>query len=129
MRQKGFTVLELIIAIVFLLAAGTFFYIQKRDLEVANRDSQRKTAINAIYYNLEDVFLPTNKFYPETLTADLLKGLDPSLLTDPDGKKAGEEDGNYRYEPKDCVDGKCRSYTLTANLEHEADYVKTSRNQ
>lgn len=129
MRQKGFTVLELIIAIVFLLAAGTFFYIQKRDLEVANRDSQRKTAINAIYYNLEDVFLPTNKFYPETLTADLLKGLDPSLLTDPDGKKAGEEDGNYRYEPKDCVDGKCPSYTLTANLEHEADYVKTSRNQ
>ncbi|HEU5187227.1 MAG TPA: type II secretion system protein [Candidatus Saccharimonadales bacterium] len=129
MRQKGFTVLELIIAIVFLLAAGTFFYVQKRDLEVANRDSQRKTAINAIYYNLEDIFLPANKFYPEALTADQLKGLDPSLLTDPDGKKVGEEESNYRYEPKDCTEGKCKSYTLTANLEHEADYIKTSRNQ
>lgn len=129
MHQKGFTVLELMIAIVFLLAAGTFFYIQKRDLEVDKQDSLRKTAINAIYYNLEDVFYPANKFYPEVLAADQLKGLDPSLLTDPEGKKIGEEEGNYRYEPKDCTDTKCKSYTLTANLEHEADYTKTSRNQ
>lgn len=127
MRQKGFTVLELIIAVVFLLAAGTLFYIQKRDLEVANRDSQRKTAINVMYYNLEDVFYPTNKFYPEVLAADQLKGIDPSILTDPNGGKIGE--GNYRYEPKDCVEGKCKSYTLSADLEHEADFVKTSRNQ
>lgn len=127
MRQKGFTVLELIIAVVFLLAAGTFFFIQKRDLEVANRDSQRKTAMNVIYYNLEDVYYPTNKFYPEVLAADQLKGVDPAILTDPSDKAIGE--GDYRYEPKDCVDGKCKSYTLTANLEHEGDFVKTSRNQ
>jgi hypothetical protein len=125
----GFTVLELIIAIVFLAIAGTVFFVQKRDLEVAARDSQRKTSINAIYYNLEDIFYPTKKFYPEQLTSDQLKGLDPTQLKDPMGKTVGEYGSNYRYEPKDCKDGKCKSYTLSADLEYEADFTKTSRNK
>ncbi len=127
-RQNGFTVLELIIVIVLVALAGTVFYIQKRDLEVAKRDSDRKTSINAIYYNLEDVYYPTNKAYPEALTADQLKGLDPAQLNDPGGIAVGLEGSNYRYEPKDCNNHLCKSYTLTADLEHEADYVKDSRN-
>lgn len=126
-NQRGFTVLELIIAIVVLVVAGLFFFIQKRDLEIEARDSQRKTAINAIYYNLEDIYYPANGAYPEHLTADQLKGLDPAFLKDPDGKTVGEEGSNYRYEPKDCTDGKCKSYTLTADLENEADYTRESR--
>lgn len=129
MRQRGFTVLELIIAIVLVIVAGTVFYVQKRDLEVAARDSSRKTAINAIYYNLEDIYYTKNKTYPEQLTAELLKGLDPNQLKDPQGKAIGEQDSNYRYEPKDCKDKKCKSYTLTADLEYEADYTKESRNK
>lgn len=128
-RQSGFTVLELIIAIVLLVVAGTIFYIQKRDLEVAARDSARKTAMNAIYYNLEDIYYPANNAYPEVLTADQLKGLDPEQLKDPNGVEVGSEGSSYRYEPKDCTDQKCKSYTLTADLEHEADFIKTSRNQ
>ena len=128
-RQRGFTVLELIIAIVFVLAAGTNFYVQKRDLEVQARDSDRKTAINAIYYNLEDVYYAANHAYPQKLTADQLPGLDPSILKDPEGVMIGEQNSDYTYSPKDCADGKCKSYSITANLEHEADYTKTSRNQ
>lgn len=128
-KQRGFTVLELIVAIVFLLAAATIFYVQKRDLEVAARDSSRKTAINEMYYNLEDVYYPANQGYPQKLTADQLKGIDPSVLKDPSGKMVGDYGSNYRYEPKDCKDNKCKSYTLTADLEHEADYQKTSRNK
>jgi len=127
--QRGFTVLELIIVIVFLIAAGTIFYVQKRDLEVQLRDSTRKTAINAMYYNLEDVYYQANKAYPEKLTADQLKGLDPEVLKDPEGVAVGGQNSHYRYETKDCNAGKCASYTLTADLEHEADYVKTSRNK
>jgi type II secretory pathway pseudopilin PulG len=127
--QRGFTVLELIIAIVFVLAAGTIFFVQKRDLEVQNRDSSRKVAINAIYYNLEDVYYAANHAYPQKLTADQLKGLDPSILKDPEGVAIGEQNSDYNYDPKDCTNGTCKSYTLRANLEHEADYVKTSRNQ
>ncbi len=129
MRQRGFTVLELIIAIVVLLAAGGIFWVQKRNLETANTDAQAKTAINAIYYNLEDIYYPTNQSYPEHLTADQLKGMDPAQLKDIKGKAVGEQDSTYRYEPKDCKDGKCKSYTLTADLQNEADFVKTSRNK
>lgn len=125
-RQRGFTVLELIIAVVFLLAAGTIFFIQKRDLEMANRDSQRKTAVNAIYYNLEYVYYPTLSGYPEHLTTDGLKGLDPGTLKDPNGKAVGDQGSDYAYTPKDCTNGICKSYTLTANLENEADFTKNS---
>jgi len=128
-RQRGFTVLELIIAIVILLAAGGIFYVQKRNLEIAKTDSQAKTAINAIYYNLEDVYFPVNLAYPEHLTADQLKGLNPADLKDPSGKAISDQGSTYRYEPKDCTSGKCKSYTLTADLQNEGDFVKTNRNQ
>lgn len=128
-RTSGFTVLELIVVIVFLLIAGTVFYIQRRDLEVGKRDAQRKTAINAIYYNLEDVYYPTNKAYPETLTADRLRGIDPALLNDPNGVAIGDQKSQYRYEPKDCKDHLCKSYKIVSSMEHEADYIKQSRNQ
>ena len=127
--RRGFTVLELIVVIIFLLVIGTIFVVQKRDLEVAQRDSDRKTAINAMYYNLEDVFYAQNKAYPEHITADQLKGLDPTLLKDPEGVMVGEQNSDYRYEPKDCTAGKCKSYELRADLENEADFVKTSRNK
>lgn len=128
-RQRGFTVLELIVAIIVLAVIGTVFYVQNRDLEIAKRDSLRKTAINSLYYSLEDVYYPTNKAYPEKLTADQLKGIDPAQLKDPNGKAVGEKDGSYRYEAKDCKDGKCKSYVLTADMENESDYTKESRNQ
>lgn len=128
-RASGFTVLELIVIVVFLLIAGTIFYVQKRDLEVAKRDAERKTAINAIYYNLEDVYYPANKGYPEALSADQLRGIDPALLKDPNGVTIGDQKSQYRYEPKDCKDHLCKSYKLTSTLEHEADYIKQSRNQ
>ena len=128
-RQRGFTVLELIIVIVFLIAAGTVFYVQKRDLEVQARDSARKTAINTIYYNLEDVYYTAHKSYPQALSADQLKGLDPGTLKDPEGVAVGEQNSDYTYEAHDCTNGQCKSYTLRADLEHEGDYVKNSRNQ
>ena len=56
------------------------------------------------------------------------KGLDPALLADPTGKKIGESESNLRYEPRNCTDGKCRGYTLRADLEKEADFIKDSRN-
>lgn len=127
-RQSGFTVLELLVTVVFLVVAGTFVFVQKRNLEIINRDSLRKTAINSIYYNLEDIYFPASGHYPEHLTADVLRGVDPALLKDSNGKTFGEQGSDYSYTPKDCTEGKCRSYTISANLENEADLVKPSRN-
>ncbi|HWZ66132.1 MAG TPA: type II secretion system protein [Patescibacteria group bacterium] len=128
-RQSGFTVLELIVVVVFLVAAGTIFYVQKRDLQIEKGDSQRKTAINAIYYDLEEVFYFANKAYPEKLLSDQLKGIDPALLIDPNNVAVGDQKSQYHYEPKDCKDGLCKSYKLWADMVHEPTYTKPSRNQ
>lgn len=126
-RTSGFTVIELLIVTVFLAFAAVLFFIQKNNLEVASRDAQRKTAINAMYYDLEEVFYAKNQYYPMSIDKSNLTALDPALLTDPEGNTVGSAKSDYRYEPTNCLNGKCKSYTLRANLENEADYVKTSR--
>lgn len=129
MRQRGFTVIELVFVTIFLITAGTvlFFQIQKMQSEEAN--TKRKTAINAIYYSLEESFYPQNKYYPEHIKEDTLKTMDPELLTDPDDNFINNGESTYRYEPKNCKDGKCSSYTLRTTLSDEADFIKESRNK
>ena len=124
---RGFTVVELLVAIVVLVSAGTLFIMQKNDIQMTARDAQRKTAINAIHQSLEEVFFKQNKFYPEKLNADALPSVEASLFTDPSGQKLGEAKSAYRYEPAACEKGKCTSYVLRTTLEKEADYVKRSR--
>ena len=125
--SRGFTVIELVAVITVLLAASVIFFIQKNGVEVAARDEQRKTAINAMYYSLEEVYLKQHAAYPRSLTSDTLPSVDPNLFKDPNGVKIGESDSNYRYEPTNCDGDVCKSYTLRTSLENEADYVKTAR--
>ena len=127
-RSQGFTVIELIVVIVFLIAAAAILFMQKNNLNAAQRDDQRKTAINAMYYNLEEVFFEKNGYYPSKIESKTLRAMDPELFTDPDGVKMNEPDSNYRYEGTHCNNDKCQSYSLRADLEKEADYVKTNRN-
>jgi prepilin-type N-terminal cleavage/methylation domain-containing protein len=125
--KKGFTVIELIVVIVvFGLATGLFF-VQKSNYDAVKRDEQRKTAINAMFYNLEELFYNDNNHYPETIGENNLKAMDPQLFTDPFGFNIGDEYSSYRYEPTDCKDSKCASYTLRAELEKEDDFIKKSR--
>lgn len=127
-RSEGFTVIELIVVIAFLAVATTVLFMQKNNLSASARDAIRKTAINAMYYNLEEVFYEKNGHYPAKIDSKTLRAMDPTLFTDPDGIKMNEADANYRYEGTNCDNDKCKSYTLRADLEKEADYVKTNRN-
>ena len=142
-RSAGFTVIELIIVIVIATIAGTLFFYQKNNLQTADQDEKKKIAVNAIYYNLEEVFYPKNNFYPQTLNEKVLTAVDPNLLTDQAGNKIDATGdlsavgrsteakiSQYRYEPTNCDnEGKCKSYTLRVSLVNEAEYVKKSRNQ
>ena len=126
--SKGFTVIELIIIIAILGTASILFFIQKNGIEVSARDSDRKTAINSIYYSLEQVYFKANGYYPSTINETILPSVSPDLFKDPSGVKIGEASSNYRYEPTDCQDVTCKSYTLRTTLETESDYIKTSIN-
>jgi len=127
-KQAGFTAIELIVIIVILVAAGIIFLIQKSDLAAEHRDSNRKTAINAMYYNLEEVVHPALNGYPATLDVKQLKAMDSDLLKDPNGILINEADSDYRYEPSSCTGEVCQHYVLRATLEKEAEFVKRSRN-
>lgn len=92
-----------------------------------NRDEQRKIAINAMFYSLEEGFYPEHSYYPETIFEDNLTTMDPNLFTDPYGYILGEDGCTYRYEPANCTEGRCRQYTLRAIMEKEDDFIKSSR--
>ena len=125
---RGFTVIELVIVVAVLAASSILFFIQKSSVESSGRDSERKTAINAMYYSLEEVYYKENKSYPRTLTTETLPSVDPELFTDPSGNKLGEADSDYRYTAIDCKDDRCKGYKLTSQLDKEADYTKKNRN-
>lgn len=125
-RHAGFTVVELLVAVTLLIAAGILVLQQKSQIEKVDRDRERKTALNAMYYSLEEVYYPVNQSYPAKISKDNLKSMDPSLLKDPDGIMLGEQGADYHYNPTQCDGNVCRGYTLRATLENEADYIKKS---
>ncbi len=126
-KQSGFTIIELLFVAVIFIVAGIFVVIQKNNIQVINNDKQRKTAINAIYYSLEEVYYPRHGYYPQNISETILPSVDPDLFTDPNGKKINTSGSDYTYKPLKCQEEKCQKYTLTSDLQNEADYTKTNR--
>ena len=126
-RSEGFTVIEIIAVILFLGVASVLLFIQKGNLAATQRDNDRKTAINAMYYNLEEVYFEKNGYYPSKIDSKTLRAMDPKLFTDPFGVKLGEQDANYHYAANNCNNDQCKGYKLSADMEKEAEYVKTNR--
>ena len=127
-KAFGLTAIELVAIIVSVTFAVIIFLYQMANIEASQRDEDRKTAINAMYYNLEEVFYKKNGYYPQSISSDLLTAMDPKLFTDPQGNLLGLPDSDYKYDAVDCQADKCSSYKLTARLDKEAGYIKTNRN-
>ena len=127
-RKSGFTILEIIIVAVFATLLLILFFVQKANVDAMHRDEQRKEAINAMYYAIEEAYYPAHGYYPDSISEANIKVLDPALWTDPFGYNLGEEGTSYFYEPANCVEGKCKEYILRAELEKEDFYIKRNRN-
>ena len=140
-RERGFTVVEVSIVVIVLIVLAVFFIIQRNDLEKANRDQERKMAINSMYYSLTEGFYVDNGYYPRTISREQLPTVDPTLFTDPSGytlegdtcvytdddEQKADGQCEYHYIASDCDnDGKCKSFKLSADMEKEADYTKSS---
>lgn len=137
-HQSGFTVIELLFVVLLVGVASVIFFVQKNNIEVTARDTQRKTAINAMHLSLEEVYFKNHGSYPRTLDAATLPSVDEALFTDPNGIKLGQTtvtvndkqyavESNYRYEATNCTEDSCKSYTLRTTLENEDDFVKKNR--
>lgn len=128
MQKRGFTVIEVMVVTAFLGLLVILFFLQKVNVDAMERDKQRKIAINAMFYALEEGFYEQNGYYPEQISEENLKVMDPALFTDPMGINLGQEGSSYRYEPANCLEGKCKEYILRGILEREDDFIKRNRN-
>ena len=127
-KRSGFTVLEVLVVGVFTALLFIIFLVQKTNIDASNRDTDRKIAINAMYYALENVFYANNNYYPEAISEANLNYFDPALWTDPLGYNLGVDGSSYTYEPINCENEHCKGYILKAQLEKEDNYVKRNRN-
>lgn len=127
-KRSGFTILEIMVVAVFATLLVVIFLMQKTNVDAMQRDEKRKIAINAIYYALEESFYPLNGYYPEKISEENIKVIDPAMWTDPMGINLGGEGSSYTYEPANCNEGKCQEYILKAQLEKEDAYIKRNRN-
>ncbi len=125
-RSNGFTVIELLVAIVLLVVIGALVAIQKNDLDASRRDQERKTAVNSFYFGLTQGFYKQNQFYPTSIDEKKLPYIDKALFTDPRGKKIGLPASEYHYRGLDCTAEKCKKFEVHANLEKESRYKKSS---
>ena len=126
--KKGFTIIEVTIVGAFAALLVIIFFLQKANVDAMNRDDDRKTAINAIYYALEEYYYPKYGYYPSEINEDVLPVIDPQLFTDPFGANVGTETSTYSYEPANCnTANECQDFILRANLEKEDTYIKRGR--
>ncbi len=127
-QRKGFTILEIIIVATFASFLLIIFFVQKSNVDAFERDEDRKTAINAMYYALEESFYKEHGYYPEFISEQNITVIDPALWTDPSGHNLGDPLSSYSYEAANCKENKCKEYVLKANLEKESAYTKYNRN-
>lgn len=121
-RTSGFTVIELVSTLVLVFVVVTLILIQKNNLDASGRDQDRKTATNAIYYGLKEVYYVQNKSYPVGVDSKKLPYIDPKSFV-----QIGD-DSKYKlhYSGLDCSGSSCKNFELKINLEKEATYKKTS---
>jgi prepilin-type N-terminal cleavage/methylation domain-containing protein len=149
-RNKGFTIVELLIVIVVigilaLLVITTYSGIQQKA-----RNSKRQTDIQSLQTQME-AFYSQNGFYPSLAhmnDADWrkanMKSLDSGALTDPSNPSQSatlvDTDGtakSYAYKVRDASGASCSTdettcaqYTLTATYEgtvnNQTTYVKAN---
>lgn len=153
-RQKGFTLVELLIVIIIIGILATLVIVTFTGVQAKARDSKRQTDIEAIDSHLE-AFFAENSYYPtvidlQDITASTgwvttnMKGLDAAALSDPKstptataatitGSAPAAGTYVYSYEATGCdntaassATNQCTGFTLTAELEAGGTFVKKS---
>ena len=147
-KEKGFTIVELLIVIVVIGILATLVIVTFSGIQQRARDTQRQTDINAIQGHLEAYYASTGTYPTLAMLLDsgfrakYMKGLDPEALNAPDGTPiaATLPTNGYSYvataggaacpaatgTTPDLV-STCDAYTLTADLENSTtNYVKQS---
>jgi prepilin-type N-terminal cleavage/methylation domain-containing protein len=129
LRQKGFTIIELLIVIVIIGLLALLVLNNVGGATADARDAQRKDDIAKLatqleIYNNKESRYPTGAQLVGTEFTDVVD-IDAEVLIDPDGVQIGTTGSDYSYtvEPAGCDNTAtdCESFTLTATLENQDD--------
>lgn len=125
-KNRGLTIIEALLILIIIGIGAIVFFHQKSELDALGRDDTRKSAINAIYYALEESYYKDNGYYPEYINPEVLSVINPDNFTDPSGHQLGDSESSYSYQAADCYLGHCKEYILKTTLEKEATFAKYS---
>lgn len=153
-HQSGFTIIELIAVLVIIGILATLIVFSFSGVRSRDRDAVRQADIDTMQSHLE-VFYAEHSRYPTLAQindtnwlAQNMANLNADALADPswsqDGSCANGDQAIlvntpavdcYAYSPTssdgeacDNTNVPCAHYTLTANLETDEEYIKTSLN-
>lgn len=153
-KQQGFTVIELIVILVIIGILASLIVFSYSGVKSRDRDALRQADIDTLQSHLEVFYAETSR-YPTLAQinntewrAKNIADLNQESLKDPSWSQDGDcnADGQailiaspavdcYAYNPTsadgDVCDNKetpCAHYTLTATLESDEEYIKTSLN-
>ncbi len=88
-KQKGFTIVELLIVIVVIGILATLVIVTFSGIQQKGRNSQRQTDINALQSHVEAYYASTGTYPTAAMINDAafraanMKGLDPEAIKDP----------------------------------------------
>lgn len=152
-KQSGFTIIELVIVFVVVVILAALVVFSYNGVRSRERDAARQENIVSLQAELE-IFYAENSRYPtlaqlnsQEWRSEHMPDFDSGLLRDPRWSSEGDchQDGRavlsaepakgcYAYAAsaaggEACGNGTpCAHYTLTATLETDEDYIKTSLN-
>lgn len=153
-RQQGFTIIELIVVVVIIGILVSLIVFSYSGVRSRDRDALRQTDIETLQSHLE-VFYAEHSRYPTLAQLNnsewrgkYMSDLNPEALKDPSWSASGgcvtDNQAVLISSPAvDCyaygstsADGglcdntktPCAHYTLTASLETDEEYIKTSLN-
>src|SRR5581483_103835 len=152
-KQKGFTIVELLIVIIIIGILATLVIVTFTGIQAKARDSKRQTDANAVDSHVQ-AFFAQYGFYPlladlqsSTFLSTFMKGFDPAALTDPKSgalsATAGASNYGYVASGSDAAgtcsnttattitagvpqDNGCSKFVFTADLEGGGTFVKQS---